>query len=153
MVKTEQLAVWIADAEVYPTGLVLKVVLKGREPARRGAETGAGSWRFGVQFSYGRKAQIYGLGGIGPQGARAARTAGATAFRLGAAPPGGPLLGARGGAGGRSNWHQDHWLWPLPPPGDLVIACECPNVGLGLTTIATSADAIHDAAARRPTSP
>lgn len=21
-------------------------------------------------------------------------------------------------------WRQDYWLWPLPPPGDLLIACE-----------------------------
>lgn len=148
LVKTEQLAVWIADAEVYPTGLVLRVVLNGREPARPGVETGEGSWRFGVQFSDGRKAQTYGLGALARHGTGAVRTAGATAVRLGAAPPEGPVLRARGGGGSRSNWHQDHWLWPLPPPGDLVIACEWSNVGLALTTLTTSADAIRDAAER-----
>jgi hypothetical protein len=62
-------------------------------------------------------------------------------------PPAGPLLRPRGASASRTNWHREHWLWPLPPPGELVIACKWPNVGLTLTTTTTSADSIREAAA------
>jgi hypothetical protein len=55
-------AVWISQAEVYPTGVSLRVDLHGRDPAPPGLESGVGTWRFGVQFSDGRKATTFGLG-------------------------------------------------------------------------------------------
>ncbi len=157
LVNTGRVAAWIAAAEVYPTGVSLKVVLQGREPARPGVEAGEGTWRFGVQFADGRKATTYGLGAfarldrLGPGAGGVSRSySAASATGSGVAsggdPPEGPLLRPRGGGGSRTNWHQDHWLWPLPTPGELLFACEWPNVGLGLTTTTTSADAFREAA-------
>jgi hypothetical protein len=151
LVNTGQLAAWISAAEVYPTGAILRVVLQGRQPARQGAKAGEGTWRFGVQFADGGKATTFGLGafarhdGLGP-GRSASATSRSYGAASGADPPQGPLLQPRGGSGSRTNWHQDHWLWPLPPPGELLFACEWPNVGLGLTTTTTSADAFREAA-------
>jgi hypothetical protein len=63
LVAGDQHAVWLGQAEVYPTGVVFRVDLVGREPARPGVETGKGTWSFEVQFSDGRKPEHLGLGG------------------------------------------------------------------------------------------
>lgn len=149
LVNTGRVAVWIAGADVYPNGAVLKVAIQGREPARPGVEDGEGGWRFGVQFSNGRKASTYGLGAHARlRGSATARSTSAMALSRNTSPPEGPLLLARGGAGSRINWRQEHWLWPLPPPGDLAVACEWANIGLDLTIVTTSADVILAAAGR-----
>lgn len=103
LVNTGRVAVWVADAEVYPTGVVLKVVLQGREPAEPGVESGEGTWRLGVQFADGRKASAYGLGGLSRVGAAgAASSMRAMALDANASPPDGPVLFMRGGGGNRT---------------------------------------------------
>lgn len=130
LVNTGRIAVWIGEAEAYPNGIVLKVGLRSRDAARPEVESGAGTWRFGLQFSDGRKATVYGLGALFGFGrAHSSRSSTAIARNPRDAPPEGPLLMGRGGGGSRNSWRQDYWLWPLPPPGDLVIACEWPNIG------------------------
>ena len=149
LVHNKRVAVVIPEAEVYPTGALLRVVLHGRQPARPGVEAGEGTWRFGVRFSDGRKAMTYGLGMFSrPPQPGASRWTSAIAVDPNGAPPEGPVLSPRGAAGSRTNFRQEHWMWPLPPPGDLVIACEWPNLGLELTTVTTDANRIIDAAAR-----
>lgn len=150
LVNTDRHAVWIGEADVYPSGLVLTVVLHGRRPAPPGLESGPGTWRFGVQFSDGRKATVYGVGLARPAGDISASTT-VTARASGAksqAPPQGPLLRPRGGGGSRSVWRQEYWLWPLPPSGDLLIAWEWPNADTDLTMTIISADPLLDAAGR-----
>jgi hypothetical protein len=66
LVSTGLHAVWIGEADVYPSGLVLTVYL--HKPAPTGLESGPGTWRFGVQFSDGRKATVYGVGSARPAG-------------------------------------------------------------------------------------
>jgi hypothetical protein len=149
LVNTGRVAVWVADAEVYPNGAVLKMWLRGREPARPEAESGSGTWRFGLQFSDGRKATVYGLGmfaRLGRAQASSSVTALAPSPRDG--PPESPFLIGRGGSGSRNSWRQEYWLWPLPSPGELLIACEWPNIELPLSTVTLSADLIRDAAGR-----
>jgi hypothetical protein len=147
LVNIDRHAVWIAQADVYPNGLVLKVALHGREPAPPNIETGAGTWRFGVQFSDGRKATAFGLGLV-RSGRGVNATTSAVALRPGDPPPEGPLLRPAGGGGSRSVYQQGYWLWPLPPPGDLIVACEWPNAGIELTTATIPGDLLHDAAGR-----
>jgi hypothetical protein len=149
LVNSGRMAVWIAEAEAYPNGAVLKVWLRGRQPAQPGAESGPGTWRFGVQFSDGHKATVYGLGIFARLGrGQAASSVTAVPGNPQDGPPESPLLVARGGGGSRDNWRQEYWLWPLPPPGDLLIACEWPDLDLSLTTVTVSADPIRDAAGR-----
>jgi hypothetical protein len=148
LVNIAQHVVWIAQAEVYPAGVALMVALHGREPAPPGLESGVGTWRFGVQFSGGRKATAFGLGLVRPGRGESSSTTTPVAVRPGDPPPGGPLLRSHGGGGSRSVYRQGYWLWPLPPPGELVIACEWPNAGVEFTTATISADLLRNVAGR-----
>ena len=157
LVNVGRHAVWIGHADVYPSGLALRVDLHGREPAPPDLESGPGTWRFGVQFSDGRKATTFGLGAFSVGGgvtapggvtaaAPSARAATTVAVGHTGSPPEGPLLRPQGGGGSRTVWRQGYWLWPLPAPGELLIACEWPNAGIELTTATISADQLRVAA-------
>lgn len=79
-------------------------------------------FRFGVQFSDGRRGMTFGEP-IGGQ------------FR--GKPdeePKGPVLIARlfGGGGRRADFR--YWVWPLPPQGPLTLACEWPAQGIPVST-------------------
>jgi hypothetical protein len=149
LVNTGAMAVSIASADVYPTGVVLRLVLQGVRAAQRGVESGEGAWRFGIQFSDGRKAQLFGFGGLSQLGphARGSSAVATAAARRGATPEG-PVLATRGGSGSRSMYRQDCWLWPLPPAGDLTLACEWPNLEVPLTITRIDSRVIREAADR-----
>ncbi|GAA2095630.1 hypothetical protein GCM10009780_42410 [Actinomadura alba] len=144
----------LTHATVHPTGCVLHVAgalrredmteerwsalqdaWRGRHHQRlrrpeQGPEPGQGPGqelpdalrRFGVRFPDGAKATtIEQLPGDGPR-------------------PVGPILAeSHGGSGGRSNrrsrFHQDLWLWPLPPAVPFEFAVEWPLAGIPLTII------------------
>lgn len=159
LVHTDRQALWIDHAEVYPEGLALEVHLHGREEAREGVEAGPGTWRFGVQFADGRKAIAYGLGIFArmPRGrstsAGASTSAAPAVSAIGvptgsSSPPEAPVLRALGGGGSRRAWRQEYWLWPLPPAGELLIACEWPDLEVEFTTQTISADPLLSAARR-----
>ena len=40
--------------------------------------------------------------------------------------PVGPVVIPQGGGGGSDHWEMRHWLWPLPPPGDLTFVVSWP---------------------------
>lgn len=63
-------------------------------------------------------------------------------------PPDGPVMHAGGGGGGGGSWHQTHWVWPLPPPGPVVVVCEWPALDIPLTNTELDADVILAAAQR-----
>ncbi len=133
LVHNERLAVRLPHAEAYRTGIVLRVELRGRSPARPGVEAGPGMWRFGVQLSDGQKLTTAGHGRNVPKPYPGEGSSG-------------PLLLSLGGVGGPWLFRQGYWLWPLPPPGDLLIACEWPNVALPLTTATIDARRLREAA-------
>jgi hypothetical protein len=62
--------------------------------------------------------------------------------------PSGPLMMQRGGGGGAHRWEQGMWLWPLPPPGPLVVVVEWPAPGLVETCVERDAGLLVEAAAR-----
>jgi hypothetical protein len=102
---------------------------------RRGARDGqalADVLRFGIQFSDGRKATN--LDGAG----RWDREQG----------PDGITLMRRGAQGGGQQWSERLWTCPLPPPGDVLFACEWPAQGVDLKTTAVDAELILAAATR-----
>lgn len=159
LVHTDRHAWWIDRAEVYPEGIALEVHLHGREDAREGVEAGPGTWRFGAQLSDGRKATTYGLGMFARMsGDRSTAAEGSTSVvrAISAAgvpvgsssPPEAPVLWGLGGSGSRRAWRQRYWLWPLPPAGELLLACEWPDLGVEFTTRTISTDPLL-AAARR----
>lgn len=58
------------------------------------------------------------------------------------------VLSPMSGGGGPRRWRQDFWLWPLPPPGLLVLVAEWPAHGLAETRATLDAAALHAAAAQ-----
>ncbi len=86
--------------------------------------------KFGIEFSDGRRATNVGGRGYGGD------------------EPEGPVLWSMGGGGGGGRWHQDFWVWPLPPAGPLAFVCEWPAAGIALTRTEVDAQVLLDAAAR-----
>ncbi|MGI8712738.1 MAG: hypothetical protein ACR2NR_06035 [Solirubrobacteraceae bacterium] len=150
LAQTETVAVYIARLQGYPTGfgfdlmtvaapgqtdeLDMDAALFGQRHRRGRSETleaiDPERLRLGVQFSDGAKATNVG------------------GFHHRQDPPTGPVLHSGGGGGGGGDWHQDQWVWPLPPPGPLSFVCEWPAAGIPLTRSEIDAQNILDAAAR-----
>jgi hypothetical protein len=136
-------AVVLTAALAYLTGFSMQLVAVIRDPegagpirplfAPRVADPEA-MLRFGVQFADGSKATN--LPGL---------DLGRIASRQ---PPSGPLLLARGGSGGGGIWDQHWWVWPLPPAGTLVFACEWPAYDIELHTQTIDAERLCEAAQR-----
>jgi hypothetical protein len=146
LAHTDRLAVYLPELIVYPDVVVLRLQLLGRRITRPGIESGPGTWRFGLRFSDGGKATSYGLG----FDALRASTPKAGGSRIGGGEPSAARLQpeAQGLSRGGTTWGLEYWLQPLPPPGAVTLACEWPNIEMGLTTATIEADAIRDAADR-----
>lgn len=144
LAQTDRLAVYLPELIVYPDIVVLRLQLLGRRSPRQGIESGPGTWRFGVQFSDGTKVTSYGLG--------------FDALRASTPNAGDGWIGKPSAAflqpqdhrliRGGTTWDLEYWLAPLPPLGAVTLACEWPNIEMGLTTATIEADAIRDAAGR-----
>lgn len=59
-----------------------------------------------------------------------------------------PVLMGGGGGGGVRSVDRDYWLWPLPPPGRLRVACEWLAQGIELTVQELDSAALLAAAER-----
>jgi hypothetical protein len=144
LARTDSVAVEIAAATVYPTGLELYVSVRRRGKGRTALEEPPLMFhrplqgeipddvlRFGVQFADGRKATT--LGGFPrPQDEE----------------PSDPVLTPRGGGGGGGRWDYSFWVYPLPPAGPIAFVCEWPSEGIDLTRLETDAAPMLDAAAK-----
>jgi hypothetical protein len=62
-------------------------------------------------------------------------------------PPAGPLLTPHGGSGSVGAWDTSYWLWPLPPPGRLLLVAEWPAQHISESAVEVVADPILAAAA------
>ncbi len=148
LARTPRVAVWVGAVAAYPTGLMfsltVQVARRWAEDAVAGAQArapfsrrrpwdpGDGEW-FGVRFADGREATTL------------------DERRLGARPPGEPLLlpwGA-GITGGRIE--QALWLRPLPPAGRLTIVGAWPALDLPETRHELDAEPLRAAARRAVT--
>ena len=151
LVRTDRFAIFITRLDAYPEGFgfdVLALAAPGQDEAdlpdpmlfgprphrHRGGEIPDDVLRIGVQFSDGRKATNTGGFRHTPPD-----------FEN---PPEAPVMHSGGGGGGGGNWHQNEWVWPLPPPGPLAFVCEWPAVGIPLTRHEIDAQVILDASAR-----
>ena len=149
--RTDRVAVCVTRLGAYPTGfefdlrtvstpgkpdLELDPLLFGphRHRARRaGADQSLldEMLRFGVQFA---------------DGGKATNTGGT--FHHQDDPPPGPVMSSGGGGGGGGDWHQENWVWPLPPPGPLLFVCEWPAVRIPVSRAEIDAQLVIDAASR-----
>ena len=152
LARSEVAAVYVSRLSAYPTGVELDLMTiaasdeddEALDPTlfgphrhrmrRRAAGTGIPDemLRFGVEFADGRRATNTGGGGLPRPDTE----------------PAGPVLHPGGGGGGGGRWHQVMFLWPLPPPGRLVLVCEWPAAGIPLTRTEIDAGAILEAAQR-----
>lgn len=143
LAQNEQAAVYLGRCAAYPAGLdfELHVVASASagdlDPSLNGIyqRHGGGTnyeqmLRFGIAFADGRKASN--VGGLTRPGEE----------------PKGPVLWGMGGGGGGGRWHQDFWMWPLPPEGPLSFVCEWPAAGIALTRVDVDSQPLRDAAAR-----
>jgi hypothetical protein len=155
LARTERAAVCVSRIDAYPTGFefVLRAVAAPGQrddmldpmlfgPARHRARGRGGTGlpddmlRIGVEFA---------------DGAKATNTGG---YHTGENAPRGPVMHDGGGGGGGREWHQDEWVWPLPPAGPLAFVCEWPAAEIPLSRTEIDAQTILDAAARaRPVFP
>jgi hypothetical protein len=138
IVRRDDVAVWMADALAYPTGLAFGVVVvrRHRPPPHQRHRAWfmgpgePGGPRFGAGFADGRRTAID----------RALRSR----------DPGPPqiVLSHRGGGGSDRSWHGAMWLWPLPPEGPLTFAFAWPEEGVEEVTVDVDSAPIRAAAAR-----
>ena len=59
-----------------------------------------------------------------------------------------PVLSGVGGGGGDRSWDGTYWLWPLPPPGRLRVACQWLAQGVAETVQDLDGQPFLDAAER-----
>lgn len=144
LAQTDKVAICVTRIAAYPTGFEFDVLTMSaadqdidpmmfhHHHLRRGAsdEIPPEMLRFGVQFADGTKATNTG------------------GFHHDRQPPDGPVMHSGGGGGGGGSYRQTHWVWPLPPPGPVVLVCEWPAMNIPLTRSELDAQTILDAAAR-----
>jgi len=146
LAQTDKVAVCVTRLAAYPTGFEFDLVtmtaddqddldpmlFRQHHHLHRGATEGIPPelLRLGVQFA---------------DGSKATNTGG---FHHDREPPAGPVMQAGGGSGGGGSWRQTHWVWPLPPPGPLVVVCEWPAMNIAVSRTELDAQTILDAATR-----
>jgi hypothetical protein len=138
LVRRDDLAIWVADALVYPSGLSFGLFVQRRRPGDLhepplffGAPAADGP-RFGVQLADGRKVLVEPLGDMRPFLERPTRA----------------VLRPRSGSGGPGRSRAEMWLWPLPPPGALTFVCEWAAEGVPESRAQVDATTIVEAAGR-----
>ena len=146
LARTDVVAVCLSGVRAYPTGLAFQLITMGGPGAedleldphafhRRMMRRAQGETefppellRFGIEL---------------PDGRRVTNVASDPFMQMAAAEhdeddedsftPQGPVLSEHGGGGGGADWQQEMWLWPLPEPGTLTLACEWPAASIPLT--------------------
>jgi hypothetical protein len=138
LLRRPELAIWIADALVFPSGLSFGINIQRRErsdahePPMFFGPVAADDPRFGLQLADGRKVVVRRLGEMQPFLKR----------------PDQPVLRPRSGSGGANRSRADMWLWPLPPAGPLTFVCAWPAEAVGETSVQIDAAPILAAASR-----
>lgn len=155
LVRTSEMAIMVSDVVAFSNGFELQVGIRTRtqdledlgsllhRPFRPGEPVPEDIFRFGIELSDGRRATSTSMGG-GPQSQAYFR-----AIQEGREPeiPAGPLMMQRGGGGGARGWNMRYWVWPLPPPGPVKVACEWQHHAIPLTFAKIDGGLIREAGA------
>jgi hypothetical protein len=138
-VRTEAIAIVVDGLVAYSTGFSFRLAGRSRPEADGRARVGfdlmfhprsgqgelMSQLLLGVEFADGRKATTL---TIGPPQDRQ------------------PTITNRGGGSGGGRFDTEYWVWPLPPPGDLVLALQWDGQGIPLTRVDLTEAAIREAA-------
>jgi hypothetical protein len=150
LARTDDVGVGLSGIVAEPNGVAFELDFRRRfgafpdtewgkpfPPAYPGESRDERDFRFGVQFSDGRKATDL------------RESPSPDPLDLSDPATRSPRLTPRGGGGGgRHAAQQGYWLWPLPPPGPLAFVCEWRAVGIPLTRVEVDAAPIITAASR-----
>ncbi len=142
LAKTDSVAVVLRGLCAYPNGFEVQISFLARPPQNPQLHqqffarfhTGRGP-RFGFEFSDGRRA-----GHAAPRG-----TFDMAKDENGI--PTEPVMMPRGGGGGGGEWKQNLWVWPLPPPGRLLLHFDWPDQNIEEITVNLDASELHQAGA------
>jgi hypothetical protein len=135
--RSDRVVVAVRQVLAFPTGVEAEVEAhaRGPRPATPGRCTPPDhSLRFRVQFADGRQAAQDDEAGL-----RNGR---------------GPTLvvssseGSSGGPDDGEDIRMTLWIWPLPPPGPVIVTCSWPSRGLGEASVVLDANAIRVAASQ-----
>jgi len=140
--RTDEVAVAITGLSAFSAGLEIFLTARIRPSAGhpeahqpggpRDLAASRRSFRFGMQFSDGRKA----AGAPGAHG------------RDHDAEPAGPVLYPFAGGGGPHSFISRWWAWPLPSAGPLEFVCEWQTFGIAESRAGIDAQLVLDAAGR-----
>jgi len=136
LVRRADLALWVADALAYPTGVSFGLSVQRRELTDTNppffGPSGPGELRFGLLLADGRKVVTQRLGDMRPLLVRPDR----------------PVLRPRSGGSGGKVASAQLWMWPLPPAGPLTFFCAWPDEGIEETSASVDAGPIVAAGSR-----
>ena len=144
LARTDEVAVGLSGVRAFSTGFAFGIVTLGApgldeqlDPFEFGPPHGrrdGGGLRYGVEFADGRRATSVGWEPPPRHGV-----------------PAQPVMHSGGGGGGGGSWHQDVWVWPLPPAGTLAFVLDWPAAGIALTRHELDAGPILEASERAVT--
>jgi hypothetical protein len=158
LANTGDVAVYLDVVLGYPTGFLLTLEVRARQDSDEDLDPIGWEWRMSERRV--RKGQASGeipreLLRFGIQladGGKVTNIGAPHAFyddeKEQSPSAAGPRLTNHGGGGGGGSWHEQYWLSPLPPPGDLVFVCEWPQQRIPLTKATIDAHTILEAAGR-----
>ena len=138
LARTAEVVVAVRGITAYSDGLHLAVVVIFADHARsedlayslQEFSRSPGRFRVGVAFSDGRTATS------GQRDAPDIETAGRAQLKM------------LGSGQHELMWNGEYWLWPLPPPGPLVVGCRWPDRGIPETLVQIDPEPLLAAAAR-----
>ncbi len=115
MARDSKVYAVLIEVVAYPTGVEFSIMTRRAPDAARSQDgrpmglafrmSGPDAPRLGIGYPDGRKAVLEAMRAPSPSGEEPDR----------------PILILRRGGGGRDEWRQGFWLWPLPPPGPLLV--------------------------------
>jgi hypothetical protein len=134
--RSDRVVVAVRQVIAFPVGVEAEVEAHARGPRSAGPlhPTDYSTPRFRVQFADGRQAAQSDEAGL-----RSGR---------------GPALvvsrseGSSGGPDDGEDIRMTLWIWPLPPPGPVIVTCSWPSRGLGEARVVLDAHAIRAAASQ-----
>lgn len=144
LARTDRVAVALSGLRAFSTGFSFGIATIGApdlgeelDPFLFGAPHGrpaAGDGlRYGVEFADGRRATSQSWKPPSRE------------------EPPQPVMHSGGGGGGGGNWHQDVWVWPLPPAGGMAFVLDWEAAGIPLTRHEIDAGLILEASKRAVT--
>jgi hypothetical protein len=162
--QSESTVVMLTGIRAFPTGLGMQLGVRVRGRVHRrdlnselfdgpythamDADWQAGRLKWGFEFADGRRVTNVDP----PWPPRSDRLE--PALLEPASEPDRPVLIGGGGGGGDRSVDRDYWLWPLPPPGPLRVACQWLEQGIEMSVQELQTQPFLEAATRaRPVWP